>query len=65
MSTRNRELLTLFLAGLVASTAFASAWFQSTGAIDYGWVPWALVLGGIFVAYTIHRVSLDVTAYLD
>jgi cell division protein FtsW (lipid II flippase) len=50
MSARNRELLTLLLAGLVASTAFASAWFQSTGAIDYGWVPWALLLGGVFVA---------------
>src|SRR4029453_1708499 len=43
------ELLTLVLAGLVASTAFASAWFVAADAIDYGWGPWALLLGGVFV----------------
>ncbi len=32
MSARNRELLTLLLAGLVASTAFASAWIARRGA---------------------------------
>ena len=59
MSARNRELVTLFLAGLVASTAFAGAWFQSTDAIDYGWVPWALLLGGVFlVAHVVTRLTV-------
>ncbi|HEY1317578.1 MAG TPA: FtsW/RodA/SpoVE family cell cycle protein [Gaiella sp.] len=59
MSARNRELVTLFLAGLVASTAFAAAWFQSTDAIDYGWVPWALLLGGVFVvAHVVTRLTV-------
>ena len=59
MSARNRELLTLFLAGLVASTAFAAAWIQTTDAIDYGWVPWALLLGGIFgVAHVVTRLTV-------
>ncbi|HET9285980.1 MAG TPA: FtsW/RodA/SpoVE family cell cycle protein [Gaiella sp.] len=49
MSARNRELLTLFLAGLVASSAFASAWLSDVAEIDYGWLPWAGILGGIFV----------------
>jgi cell division protein FtsW (lipid II flippase) len=63
MSARNRELATLFLAALVASTAFASAWFQSTDAIDYGWVPWAILLGGIFVAA--HVVTRITVPYAD
>ena len=59
MSARNRELLTLFLAGLVASTAFAAAWIQTTDAIDYGWVPWALLLAGIFaVAHVVTRLTV-------
>jgi cell division protein FtsW (lipid II flippase) len=59
VSARNRELLTLFLAGLVASTAFAAAWIQTTDAIDYGWVPWALLLGGIFaVAHVVTRLTV-------
>jgi cell division protein FtsW (lipid II flippase) len=49
LSARNRELLTLFLAGLVASSAFASAWLSDVAEIDYGWLPWAGILGGIFV----------------
>jgi cell division protein FtsW (lipid II flippase) len=59
MSARNRELVTLFLAGLVASTAFAAAWVQSANAIDYGWVPWAVLLGGIFVvAHVVTRLTV-------
>jgi cell division protein FtsW (lipid II flippase) len=59
MSARNRELVTLFLAALVASAAFASAWFQSTGAVDYGWVPWAVLLAGIFVvAHVVTRLTV-------
>jgi cell division protein FtsW (lipid II flippase) len=59
VSARNRELLTLFLAGLVASTAFAAAWIQTTDAIDYGWVPWALLLAGIFaVAHVVTRLTV-------
>ena len=59
MSARNRELLTLFLAGLVASTAFAAAWIQTTDAIDYGWVPWALLLAGVFaVAHAVTRLTV-------
>jgi cell division protein FtsW (lipid II flippase) len=59
VSARNRELLTLFLAGLVASTAFAAAWIQTTDAIDYGWVPWALLLAGVFaVAHVVTRLTV-------
>jgi cell division protein FtsW (lipid II flippase) len=59
MSARNRELVTLFLAALVASAAFASAWFQSTGAVDYGWVPWAVLLAGVFVvAHVVTRLTV-------
>ena len=59
MSARNRELVTLFLAGLVASTAFAAAWVQSANAVDYGWVPWAVLLGGIFVvAHVVTRLTV-------
>lgn len=50
MTARNRELLTLVLAGLVASTAFASAWIAGRAEIDQGWLPWALTLLGLFVA---------------
>ena len=49
MSTRNRELATLFLAALVASAAFASAWISDLGAVDYGWLPWAGALAGVFL----------------
>jgi cell division protein FtsW (lipid II flippase) len=56
VSARNRELATLLLAGLVASTAFASAWISGLATIDYGWLPWAAVLGGIFlVAHAVAR----------
>ena len=56
MSARNRELATLLLAGLVASTAFASAWISGLATVDYGWLPWAAVLGGIFlVAHLVAR----------
>ena len=56
MSSRNRELATLLLAGLVASTAFASAWISGLATVDYGWLPWAAVLGGIFlVAHLVAR----------
>jgi len=56
MSARNRELATLLLAGLVASTAFASAWISGLATIDYGWLPWAALLGGIFlVAHVVAR----------
>jgi cell division protein FtsW (lipid II flippase) len=49
VSARNRELLTLLLAGLVASTAFASAWLTDLATIDWGWLPWAALLGGMFL----------------
>jgi cell division protein FtsW (lipid II flippase) len=47
VSARNRELATLVLAGLVASSAFASAWLSDLGTIDYGWLPWAGALAVI------------------
>jgi cell division protein FtsW (lipid II flippase) len=50
VSARNRELLTLLLAGLVASTAFASAWIADAAQIDQGWLPYAALLAGIFLA---------------
>jgi cell division protein FtsW (lipid II flippase) len=47
VSARNRELATLVLAGLVASSAFASAWLSDLGTIDFGWLPWAGALAVI------------------
>jgi cell division protein FtsW (lipid II flippase) len=59
MSARNRELLIMSLAGLVASVAFASAWFAQATVIDYGWLPWAAVLAGVFlVAHVVARLTV-------
>jgi len=59
MTARNRELVILALAGIVASVAFAGAWFREAAAIDYGWVPWAVLLAGIFVvAHTVARLTV-------
>jgi hypothetical protein len=59
MTARNRELFILVLAGVVASGAFATAWFREAAAIDYGWVPWAVLLGGIFVvAHLVARMTV-------
>ena len=56
MSARNRELATLLLAGIIASTAFASAWISGLAAIDYGWLPWAAVFGAmVIVAHAVAR----------
>jgi hypothetical protein len=49
VSARNRELATLFLAALVASAAFASAWISGLGVVDYGWLPWAGGLAAVFL----------------
>jgi len=57
VSARNRELLTLVLAALVASAAFASAWIADTAEVEQGWVPWAALLAGVFVvAHLVARV---------
>jgi cell division protein FtsW (lipid II flippase) len=59
MTARNRELFILLLAAIVASGAFASAWFQEAAAIDYGWVPWAVLLGAVFaVAHVVARITV-------
>ncbi|HET9242534.1 MAG TPA: FtsW/RodA/SpoVE family cell cycle protein [Gaiella sp.] len=59
MSARNRELLILALASIVASAAFASAWLAQATAIDYGWLPWAALLGGVFlVAHVVARLTV-------
>ena len=59
MSARNRELLILALASVVASAAFASAWLAQATAIDYGWLPWAALLGGVFlVAHVVARLTV-------
>jgi cell division protein FtsW (lipid II flippase) len=56
VSARNRELATLFLAALVASAAFASAWISGLGTVDYGWLPWAAALAAVFlVAHAVAR----------
>ena len=55
MTARNRELFILMLAAIVASGAFATAWFREAASIDYGWrvpaVKWlmveALFVGGV------------------
>ena len=59
MTARNRELFILLLAAVVASGAFATAWFREAAQIDYGWVPWALLLGGVFVvAHLVARMTV-------
>ena len=59
MTARNRELFILVLAAIVASGAFATAWFREAAQIDYGWVPWALLLGGVFVvAHLVARMTV-------
>ncbi len=57
MSARNRELLIMSLAGIVASAAFASAWFAQATEIDYGWLPWAAVLAGVFLVGARRRAA--------
>ena len=49
MTTRNRELLNLAFACLVASTAFASVWIAGSGTVSAAWVGWALALAGLYV----------------
>jgi cell division protein FtsW (lipid II flippase) len=59
MSARNRELLIMSLAGLVASAAFASAWFAQSTEVDYGWLPWAALLAAVFlVAHVVARLTV-------
>ena len=59
MTARNRELFILLLAAIVASGAFASAWFQEAAAIDYGWIPWAELLAALFVvAHLVARMTV-------
>ncbi len=59
MSARSRELAILIVAGGVGSAAFASAWISTQGAIDYAWVPWALILGALFlVAHVVVRITV-------
>ena len=57
MSARNRELLRLALAGVIGSSAFASAWFAGASGLDYAWVPWAVLLAAVFlVAHVVSRL---------
>ena len=58
MSVRSREpLAILVIAGVIGSTAFASAWISLEGAIDYAWAPWALALAALFlVAHAVARI---------
>ena len=49
MSDRNRELAVLVLASAVATTAFATAWIALGDETDWGWLPAALGLGGVFL----------------
>ena len=59
MSARSKELATLVLAAIAASTAFASAWIAGASELDPGWVPWALVLAGVFLlAHLATRITV-------
>jgi cell division protein FtsW (lipid II flippase) len=59
VTARNRELLNLFLAALVASTAFASVWIAREEDVSLGWVAWALGLAGLYVAaHVVTRVTV-------
>ncbi len=50
MTARNRELAALLFVGALASTAFAAAWIAATGEVSAGWLVWAAVLGGLYLA---------------
>ena len=59
MTARAKELATLVFAALIASTAFASAWIAGASELDPGWVPWALVLAGVFLlAHLATRITV-------
>jgi len=59
VSARSKELATLVLAAIAASTAFASAWIAGASELDPGWVPWALVLAGVFLlAHLATRITV-------
>ena len=50
MSARNRELVNLLLAALVASAAFASVSIATTGIVTARWLGYVGVVFGLYVA---------------
>jgi cell division protein FtsW (lipid II flippase) len=63
VSTRNRELLNLIFAGLVASAAFASASIAATGFDSFSWLGYAAAVFGLYVVA--HVVARRTVPYAD
>jgi cell division protein FtsW (lipid II flippase) len=63
VNARRRELANLLLAGLVASAAFATTWIADTDEISAGWVGWALLFAGLYLAA--HVVVRRAAPYAD
>ena len=55
MTARNRELMILVLAGVVASVAFAGAWFREAAAIDRVLAAYPELNDDAFVAANLER----------
>ena len=63
MTTRNRELLNLIFAGLVASAAFASVSIAANG---FGSLDWLGYVGAVFGLYLVAHVVARITVpYAD
>jgi cell division protein FtsW (lipid II flippase) len=59
VTARNRELVNLVVAGLVASAAFASVWIAREGDVSLGWAAWALALAGLYLAaHLVTRITV-------
>jgi cell division protein FtsW (lipid II flippase) len=63
VTPRSRELVNLAFAGIVASTAFATAWIAGTGTVTLEWAGWALALSGLYLAA--HVVVRRTAPYAD
>ena len=59
MTTRNRELLNLIFAGLVASAAFASVSIAANGFGSLDWLGYVGVVFGLYlVAHVVARITV-------
>ena len=63
MSARNKELVNLCFAALVASAAFASVSIVTTGVVSTHWLGYAGVVFGLYI--TAHLVARSTVPYAD
>jgi cell division protein FtsW (lipid II flippase) len=59
VTARNRELINLVVAGLVATAAFAAAWIAREGTMSLDWIAWVLALVGLYLAaHVVTRITV-------